>query len=49
MSALVDRHRLTRRQVLIAGLGATGSLVIGLPATYAFACHMMRLMEKAEG
>ncbi len=32
MSALVDRHRLTRRQVLIAGLGAAGSLVVGLPA-----------------
>ncbi len=32
MSAQIDRHRLTRRQVLIAGLGAAGSLVVGLPA-----------------
>lgn len=28
---------------------AAGGLVIGLPATYAFACHIVRLMEKADG
>ena len=27
---------------------AIGGLVIGLPATYAFACHIVRLMEQAE-
>ncbi|NDW33782.1 MULTISPECIES: NnrT protein [Roseobacteraceae] len=27
---------------------AAGGLVIGLPATYAFAGHIVRLMEKAE-
>ena len=32
MSALLNRHHFTRRQVLIAGAGAAGSLVIGLPA-----------------
>ena len=32
MSALSERYRVTRRQVLIAGAGAAGSLVIGLPA-----------------
>jgi isoquinoline 1-oxidoreductase beta subunit len=32
MSALLEQHRVTRRQVLIAGVGAAGSLVIGLPA-----------------
>jgi isoquinoline 1-oxidoreductase beta subunit len=32
MSALLERHRFTRRQVLVAGVGAAGSLVIGLPA-----------------
>jgi isoquinoline 1-oxidoreductase beta subunit len=32
MSALLERHRFTRRQVLVAGAGAAGSLVIGLPA-----------------
>ena len=32
MSALLERHRVTRRQVLIAGAGAAGSLVMGLPA-----------------
>jgi isoquinoline 1-oxidoreductase beta subunit len=32
MSALLERRRFTRRQVLVAGAGAAGSLVIGLPA-----------------
>jgi isoquinoline 1-oxidoreductase beta subunit len=32
MSALLRNRRVTRRQVLIAGAGAAGSLVIGLPA-----------------
>ena len=32
MSAVVNGPRVTRRQVLIAGAGAAGSLVIGLPA-----------------
>ena len=32
MSAVRDGHRVTRRHVLIAGAGAAGSLVIGLPA-----------------
>ena len=32
MSALLERTRFTRRQVLIAGAGTAGSLVIGLPA-----------------
>ncbi|WP_370285129.1 NnrT protein [Pseudooceanicola nanhaiensis] len=35
--------------VLTPWQSAAGGLVIGLPATYAFACHIMRLMEKAEG
>ncbi|WP_370267719.1 NnrT protein [Nioella sp.] len=34
--------------VLTPWQSATGGLVIGLPATYAFACHIVRLMEKAE-
>ena len=32
MSAVLGKYRVTRRQVLIAGVGAAGSLVIGLPA-----------------
>jgi len=32
MSAVFDNYRVTRRQVLIAGSGIAGSLVIGLPA-----------------
>ena len=32
MSAVLGKYQLTRRQVLIAGAGAAGSLVIGLPA-----------------
>jgi isoquinoline 1-oxidoreductase beta subunit len=32
MSALTGRHGVTRRQVLIAGLGGAGSLVVGFPA-----------------
>jgi isoquinoline 1-oxidoreductase beta subunit len=32
MSAGLAKYRVTRRQVLIAGVGAAGSLVIGLPA-----------------
>jgi isoquinoline 1-oxidoreductase beta subunit len=32
MSAVFGKYRVTRRQVLIAGAGAAGSLVIGLPA-----------------
>ena len=32
MSAVLGKCRVTRRQVLIAGVGAAGSLVIGLPA-----------------
>jgi isoquinoline 1-oxidoreductase beta subunit len=32
MSALLEQYRFTRRQVLVAGAGAAGSLVIGLPA-----------------
>jgi isoquinoline 1-oxidoreductase beta subunit len=32
MSAALGKYRLTRRQVLIAGVGAAGSLVVGLPA-----------------
>ena len=27
---------------------AAGGLVVGAPATYAFACHIVRLMEQAE-
>ncbi|MEE2861909.1 MAG: NnrT protein, partial [Pseudomonadota bacterium] len=34
--------------VLTPWQSAAGGLVIGLPATYAFACHIVRLMEKAE-
>jgi isoquinoline 1-oxidoreductase beta subunit len=33
MNALLERHRFTRRQVLVAGAGVAGSLVIGLPAS----------------
>ena len=32
MSAVLEKYRVTRRQVLIAGVGAAGSLVVGLPA-----------------
>jgi isoquinoline 1-oxidoreductase beta subunit len=32
MSAVLEKYRVTRRQVLIAGSGIAGSLVIGLPA-----------------
>lgn len=32
MSAVIGNHRVTRRQVLIAGAGAAGALVVGLPA-----------------
>ena len=32
MSAVFEQHRVTRRQVLIAGAGIAGSLVVGLPA-----------------
>ncbi|SIO30266.1 NnrT protein [Vannielia litorea] len=28
---------------------AAGGLVIGVPATWAFACHILRLMKQAEG
>ncbi len=35
-------------KVLTPWQSAAGGLVIGLPATYAFACHIVRLMEKAE-
>ncbi|MBS8226445.1 NnrT protein [Vannielia litorea] len=35
--------------VLTPWQAAAGGLVIGLPATYAFACHITRLMQKAEG
>ena len=31
MSAVLEKYRVTRRQVLIAGSGIAGSLVIGLP------------------
>ena len=34
--------------VLTPWQSAAGGLVIGVPATYAFACHIVRLMEKAE-
>ena len=27
---------------------AAGGLIVGAPATYAFACHIVRLMEQAE-
>jgi hypothetical protein len=32
MNSTPERHQFTRRQFLIAGAGAAGSLVIGLPA-----------------
>ena len=32
MSAVLSKYRVTRRQVLIAGTGIAGSLVVGLPA-----------------
>ncbi|WP_417722749.1 NnrT protein [Salipiger sp.] len=34
--------------VLTPVQAAAGGLVIGLPATYAFACHIARLMKQAE-
>lgn len=34
--------------VLTPWQAAAGGLVIGLPATWAFACHITRLMRKAE-
>ncbi|WP_417744026.1 NnrT protein [Salipiger sp.] len=34
--------------VLTPWQSAAGGLVIGLPGTYAFTCHIVRLMEKAE-
>jgi len=34
--------------VLTPWQSVAGGLVIGAPATYAFACHIVRLMEKAE-
>ncbi|MFZ7091270.1 NnrT protein [Primorskyibacter sp. 2E233] len=35
-------------RVLTPWEAAAGGLVIGLPATYAFACHIVRLMKQAE-
>ncbi len=35
--------------VLTPWQAAAGDLVIGLPATYAFACHIERLKTEAEG
>ncbi len=35
--------------VLTPWQAAAGGLVIGLPATYAFGCHIGRLMKQAEG
>ncbi|WP_422027025.1 NnrT protein [Roseovarius sp.] len=34
--------------VLTPWQAAAGGLVIGLPATYAFACHIVRLIKKAD-
>ena len=34
--------------VLTPWESAAGGLVIGVPATWAFACHIVRLMEQAE-
>jgi hypothetical protein len=36
-------------RVLSPWEAAAGGLVIGLPATYAFARHIARLMQQAEG
>ncbi len=34
--------------VLTPWQAAAGGVLIGLPATWAFACHIVRLMKKAE-
>ncbi|MBN7786487.1 MULTISPECIES: hypothetical protein [Ponticoccus] len=34
--------------VLTPWQSAAGGLVIGVPATYAFACHIARLMKEAD-
>ncbi|MEY8839705.1 NnrT protein [Cribrihabitans sp. XS_ASV171] len=34
--------------VLTPWQAASGGLVLGLPATWAFACHIRRLMKEAE-
>ncbi len=34
--------------VLTPWQAAAGGMLIGLPATWAFACHIVRLMKKAE-
>ncbi|RVV98267.1 NnrT protein [Mesobaculum littorinae] len=34
--------------VLTPGGAVLGGLALGLPATYAFACHIARLMRKAD-
>lgn len=34
--------------VLTPWQSAAGGLAIGVPATYTFACHIVRLMEQAE-
>ncbi|QIE44980.1 NnrT protein [Pseudohalocynthiibacter aestuariivivens] len=36
-------------RVLTPWEAAAGGLVIGVPATWAFACHITRLMAKADG
>ena len=32
MSAVLEKYRVTRREVLVAGAGLAGSLVVGFPA-----------------
>jgi hypothetical protein len=34
--------------ILTPWQAAAGGMLIGLPATWAFACHIVRLMKKAE-
>jgi hypothetical protein len=36
-------------RVLTPYEAVAGGLVLGLPATWAFACHMRRLVEQADG